>query len=125
MIKSPNVKMYDYDIESFPSVRSIPEAFIYCIRRMMTYAAKPYSQSKFYVNKETKATMAEICGVTEAMVEKNVRKCMDAGIILKSGMRGAYVVNPYFMGKGDEKAIQANRRHFTFIDGKWIYEPTI
>lgn len=118
----PFAKEYMWDIEYFPVTRSIKHAFIACIKQMMTFSNGPDEFSYFMVNKETKAEIARICGVGVDMVKYNVRACLDGGILFKSGMRGRYIVNPYFFGKGTAQTMRALQKHFAFIDGKWYMD---
>lgn len=73
----------------------------------------------FYNNKISRNAIAKYCDISESMIAKYIKRCVDATILFKTDARGIYEVNPWLIAKGKWENIKELQASFQFIKGKW------
>lgn len=76
---------------------------------------------RIFINKTIKNEISEKLNIKINMIEKNIRKCVDSGILFKTEDRGTYIVNPFLFARGEWKNIKSLRTEFDYLNGTWKY----
>ncbi|OPX46474.1 hypothetical protein [Clostridium thermobutyricum] len=100
------------------SIKMSPILFEIC--KLSTYADNQNGGMMIFLNKFTKEQIRNNLGYKSIkMVEKAIDNLFKNQIILRKG-RGAYILNPYFFGKGNWSDIKKIRATIDFNSGEFI-----
>lgn len=120
--REPNfVKLYIDTMKAFNGAHDIPTDVLLAFTEYVDYANSDREQQQIYLPKPIKQKIAEKVGISFSMVDKYIKKMVDAGVLFKSNCRGFFIVNPWLIAKGDWKNISKLRAEFDFFDGTWVY----
>lgn len=120
--KEPDfVKIYLNTVMSFNGIKNITSDFLLLLCNYITYANNDKIQMRCILNKMIKEEMAQQLNIKINMIEKYIRKCVDAGILFKTEYRGTYIVNPFLFARGEWKNIKSLQTEFDFVNGTWKY----
>jgi hypothetical protein len=120
--KEPDyVKVYYKTVLAFKEIKNIPMDFLLQLCNYIGYADNG-KQMTIILNKMVKDQISENLGLCASMVDKNIKKCVDAGILFKTKYRGSFIVNPFMIARGEWKNIKTLRADFDFISGKFSYK---
>lgn len=120
--KEPNfVKIYVDTILTFKGIKNISSDFLLSMCRYISYANDDKKQMQIIFNKIIKQQLADDCKISIDMVNKNIKKCVNAGILFKTEYRGFYIVNAFLFARGEWKNIKSLQAEFDFISGHWKY----
>lgn len=127
--KEPDfIKLYYDTMLAFHGVEGIPGEFLSSLAKHVKYANKDTGQMKVYLNTELKEDMCETLGIKKDMLNKLLQRCVANGLLFRSGGKqrtNTYIVNPFFIAKGEWKNIRKLQCSFNFIDGRWTMETEI
>lgn len=119
--REPNfVKLYVDTMKAFNGAHDIPTDVLLAFTKYITYANGD-TQQQIYLPKPIKQQISNDVGISVSMIDKYIKKMVDAGVLFKSDCRGFFIVNPWLIAKGDWKNISKLRAEFDFVDGTWKY----
>lgn len=120
--KEPDfVKVYLNTIMTFNGIKNITTDFLLMLCNYITYANNEKTQMRCILNKMVKDEMAQQLNISNSMVDKNIKKCIDAGILFKTEYRATFIVNPFLFARGEWRNIKSLQTEFDFINGTWHY----
>lgn len=120
--KEPDfIKLYLNTMATFSGLKNFPTNVLMSFSNYITYANSRREQMEIAFNKRNKEQMADECNISVSMLDKYIKKCVDAGVFFKTDCRGVYKLNPFFLAKGEWNNIKELRAEFDFIDNKWVY----
>lgn len=120
--KEPDfVKVYLNTVMTFQGIKNISSDFLICLCNYITYANDEKTQMRVIINKMIKDEMSIKLNIKINMIEKYIRKSVEAGILFKTEYRGTYIVNPFLFARGEWKNIKSLQTEFDFINGTWKY----
>lgn len=120
--KEPDfIKIYFNTIMHFNGIKNISADFLILICNYITYANNKKEQMRCVLNKMARDEISKELKVTSSMIDKNIKKCIDAGILFKTDYRATYIVNPFLIARGEWKNIKSLQTEFDYINGTWKY----
>lgn len=120
--KEPDfIKLYLDTMLTFKKIKGISVDIIIAFSRYITYANNEDKQMQIILTKAVKEEIANELKIKMNMIDKYIKKCVDAGIFFKTKYRATYTVNPFLIAKGEWKNIKSLRAEFNFNDGSWSY----
>lgn len=120
--KEPNfVKLYIDTMKSFNGAHDIPTDVLLALSKHITYA-NGESQQQVYLPSPIKKQIADDVGISISMINKYIKKMVDAGVLFRSDCRGFFIVNPWLIAKGEWKNISKLRAEFDFVGNTWKYK---
>lgn len=121
-IPEPNfIKIYLDCMLSFTGVKHIPSDFLMQLCKYVTYANNKGKQMYVKISKMERDEIASELGISDSMVKRHIRNCIDSGILFKSKYRASFIVNPFLIAKGEWANIKELRAEFNFTSGTWTY----
>lgn len=120
--KEPNfIKLYLDCMLTFTGTKHIPSNFLMEICRYINYSNKNKKQMYLTLSKRERDEMAKELGISDSMVKRYIRNCIDSGILFKTDYRACFIVNPFLIAKGEWNNIKELRAEFNFTSGTWSY----
>jgi hypothetical protein len=119
--ESNYIKLYLDTMASFNGIRDIPTDVLIAFSNYVTYTNEENSPSQIVLVKTVKEQIASALGIRMSMVDKYIKRMVEAGVIFRTECRGVFTVNPWLIAKGEWSKICALRTEFNFIDGTWSY----
>lgn len=125
--KEPDfVKLYLNTMMSFQGIEGISaDLLISLCSHTQGYVNSENDPLVFINNSYNKQKMAYELGVKTNMIAKYIKKLTDAGVLIKSNMRGIYYVNPWLIARGKWQHIKKLQMHFDIINGTWQVDTTL
>ena len=121
-IPEPNfIKIYLDCMLSFTGVKHIPSDLLMQLCKYVTYANNKCKQMYVKISKMERDEIASELEISDSMVKRHIRNCIDSGILFKSQYRACFVVNPFLIAKGEWSNIKELRAEFNFTSGTWKY----
>lgn len=113
------IKIYYRTVLAFGGITNIPVDFLMAMSSFITWTSD--SEPMLFRNDRiTREHISEACHIKVDMYRKYISRCVKNGLlIVKSGYRGVYEVNPFFIARGRWEDITKLRATFDFISGKW------
>lgn len=106
---------------AFSGLKNFPTNVLISFSSHITYANAKKEQMEIFFNKRNKGQIAKECNISVSMLDKYIKKCVDAGLFFKTDCRGVYKLNPFFLAKGEWGNIKELRAEFDFTGNKWTY----
>lgn len=125
--KEPDyMKLYLNTMLSFQGINSISVDVLIAMCNCLSgqYINNGKTNLCFRSDKLSKRQMMSELGISEAAVNKHIKKMVDCGILIKSDMRSVYFVNPWILAKGKWEHIRSLRASFDFVGGQWHVKGT-
>lgn len=121
--KEPNyIKLYIDTMLSFQGIKDVSTDFIIAMSKcIIGYNNDSDTPLVFKSDKLTKQTIAkELNYNSEASVNKQIKRLVDSGVLIKTSMRGVYYCNPWIIARGSwSRSVCGLRAHFNFANGEW------
>lgn len=113
------IKVYYKTMLAFNGANDIPLQFVVALSGHINWANE--NEPMFFHNtKIVKENICKICSIKDTMYARYISRCRENGLLIpKSGYRGVYEVNPFFIAKGRWENIKELRTSFDFVGGKW------
>lgn len=73
----------------------------------------------FYSNRVSQQEISQYCNIKNDMTKRYLRRCVEKGVLFKTGTKGIYEVNPWLIAKGKWENIKDLQAKFCFVGGKW------
>lgn len=125
--KEPDyIKIYLNTMMAFQGVEGISAEFMLALCNCIDgYVNSEKTPMIFRNDLYNKNKIANTVGVSTSMVAKQIKKLADAGILIKSGMRSIYYVNPFLIARGKWQNIKKLQLHFDIVNGVWQVDATL
>ena len=115
----PFIKLYLDEVSNFQKIKGINLDVLLSFCSYITYCNESKNQMQITFNKINKTEIAQKCGISVVMVNKNIKKFVDGGIFFKTDCRGVYIINPFLLAKGGWKNVKVIREQFQIVGSKW------
>lgn len=122
--KEPNyIKLYIDTMLSFQGIKGVSTDFIISMSKYIVgYNNDENTPLYFKSDRLTKESMAKDLNYNGTdSVNKQIKKLVDAGVLIRTKMKGVYICNPWIIARGSwAKSICGLRTHFNFANGEWV-----
>lgn len=115
------IKLYLDCMLTFTGTKHIPSNFLMEICKYINYANSKSKQMYLKIAKQEREEISKELGISDSMIKKYIRNCVDGGILFKTNYRASFIVNPFLIAKGEWKNIKELRAEFNFTSGTWSY----
>lgn len=112
------IKLYYKTMLTATGADDIPLAFVMALSAHITYANGD-GEMYFYNNKTTRSAIGAYCDISDNMVAKRIRLCVDKGVLMRTKDRGTYLINPWILAKGKWTHIRKLQANYEYVDGTW------
>lgn len=112
------IKLYYQAMMGVTNISEIPLDFLLALSSQISFTnnKKPMY---FYSNRVSQQEISQYCNIKNDMTKRYLKRCVEKGVLFKTGTKGIYEVNPWLIAKGKWENIKELQANFCFVEGKW------